>query len=128
MPRQGQPQTPATVLTIDVVLEDVEPRIWRRIEVPAIFTFFDLHSAILDAMGWQYPRCVDGARACPPEDVGGPPGYFDFLAAMSDPRHAEHRTMLEWAGGIWDPERFEATAVRFKDPRRRLRQWIAADP
>ena len=26
-----------------------------------------------------YPRCIEGARACPPEDVGGIWGYADFL-------------------------------------------------
>ena len=30
--------------------------------------------------------CADGARACPPEDIGGPPGYEDFLAGLADPK------------------------------------------
>ncbi len=36
--------------------------------------------------GAQYPRCMDGKRACPPDDVGGVWGYQDFLEAMRDPR------------------------------------------
>jgi hypothetical protein len=56
-------------------------------------------------------RCLGGARACPPEDVGGPPGYLDFLAAVLDPRHPEHRDTLRWAGGAFDPERFDPKAV-----------------
>ena len=37
--------------------------------------------------GIKYPICVDGARHCPPEDVGGPRGYADFLKAWCDPTH-----------------------------------------
>ncbi len=29
--------------------------------------------------------CVAGANACPPEDVGGPPGCMEFLQAIADP-------------------------------------------
>ena len=59
----------------------------------------------------RYPRCVGGARACPPEDCGGPWGYADFLAAMADPRHEDHRDMKEWVGGRFDPEKFSVDAV-----------------
>src|SRR5262245_23327093 len=31
------------------------------------------------------PFCVDGARACPPEDSGGPWGYAEKLEALSHP-------------------------------------------
>ena len=51
-------------------------------------------------------RCLDGARACPPEDVGGPGGYGGFLEAIKDPGHEEHEDLLEWAGGAFDPEEF----------------------
>lgn len=51
--------------------------------------------------------CLDGARACPPEDCGGAPGYHDFVEAISDPKHEEHESMLEWAGGAFDPEAFD---------------------
>ena len=33
----------------------------------------------------KYPRCVEGARACPPEDCGGAWGYADFLEAIRTP-------------------------------------------
>jgi hypothetical protein len=51
-------------------------------------------------------RCLGGARSCPPEDVGGWPGYADFLEAMADPRHPDHDGLSEWIGGRWDPELF----------------------
>ena len=43
--------------------------------------------------------CIAGARARPPEDVGGPPGYQDFLAVMADPNDPEHADMKRWCGG-----------------------------
>lgn len=59
----------------------------------------------------RYPRCLAGQRACPPEDVGGPWGYAEFLAAITDPGHDEHDNLLDWNGGSFDPETFDATAV-----------------
>ncbi|MGH8129436.1 MAG: plasmid pRiA4b ORF-3 family protein [Steroidobacteraceae bacterium] len=55
--------------------------------------------------------CMDGENACPPEDVGGPPGYADFLDAIADPQHEEHRNCLEWCDGAFDPARFDRAAV-----------------
>ena len=57
--------------------------------------------------GAKYPRCVKGARHCPPEDCGGPWGYADFLKAIRDPKHPEHESMLEWIGGDFDPDEFD---------------------
>ena len=56
-------------------------------------------------------HCSDGANACPPEDVGGRHGYAEFLAALADPGHEEHRQYLEWIGGSFDPRRFDIDAV-----------------
>ena len=36
-----------------VVLTRVDPLVWRRIQVPSTYSFWDLHVAIQDAMGWQ---------------------------------------------------------------------------
>lgn len=46
----------------------------------------------------KYPLCLEGARACPPEDCGGPWGCVDYLAAIADPEHEEHREMLDGEG------------------------------
>ncbi len=59
----------------------------------------------------DYPRCLDGQRACPPEDIGGVWGYADFVKAIRNPRHPEHDEMLEWAGGEFDPEKFDLDGV-----------------
>ena len=59
----------------------------------------------------RYPVCLGGERACPPEDVGGVPGYEQFLGAIRDPRHPEHEEYLEWIGGEFDPEAFATDEV-----------------
>jgi hypothetical protein len=180
-----------------IILPNTDPLVWRRIQVPEIYSFWDLHVAIQDAMGWKdyhlhefivmdsrtrratrigipddempeerpclagwkvpivqylthgsdpvryrydfgddwehtlefedllptdqgaYPRCVAGAGACPPEDVGGTHGYAEFLRVIRDGRHPEHDEMLQWAGGTFDPYTFNPQAVTFDNPRER---------
>jgi hypothetical protein len=184
-----------------IILANTDPLVWRRIQVSEEYSFWDLHVAIQDAMGWRdyhlheftvaddrrgklvnlgipdqevpreqpclpgwrvpiaeyfhegappalyvydfgddwrhtviyegisnaepfarYPRCVAGARACPPEDCGGPHRFAEFVAAILDPSHPEHASLREWAGDTFDPAAFDATAVQFDDPRKRWRQ------
>lgn len=70
--------------------------------------------------GAAVPSCIAGARSCPPEDCGGIWGYKEFLRAMDDPSHSEHEQMLEWIGGPFDPERFDAAEVNKRlAPRKR---------
>ena len=59
----------------------------------------------------HYPICLEGARACPPEDVGGIPGYEHFLDAIREPTHPEHQECLDWIGGTFDPEKFDLDKV-----------------
>lgn len=184
------------VYQLKISLKGSEPQIWRRIHVPETYTFWDLHVAIQDAMGWEdyhlhefemrhpstgkkvrigipdkeagffrqevipeqkqkisnwfsmenrvagytydfgdnwehkiqlekivprdkkieYPVCIAGKRACPPEDCGGIWGYEGLLEAIKDPNHEEHEGMLEWIGGEFDPEHFDVKEVSFGDP------------
>ncbi|NDJ85574.1 MAG: plasmid pRiA4b ORF-3 family protein [Chloroflexi bacterium] len=60
------------------------------------------------------PTCTDGARACPPEDVGGVGGYENFVEAMKDASHPEHDEYKEWADGDFDPEAFDLDAVNLR--------------
>jgi Plasmid pRiA4b ORF-3-like protein len=62
-------------------------------------------------VGQTYPICLKGSRACPPEDVGGVWGYAEFLHAIADPKHERHSEWLEWIGGEFDPEEFDAKAA-----------------
>lgn len=61
--------------------------------------------------GMKYPRLIKGKRACPPEDVGGMWGYEEFLEAIRDPGHPEHKDMLDWAGDEFDPEEFDIDEI-----------------
>jgi hypothetical protein len=77
------------------------------------------------APGVVYPRLVDGARRGPPEDVGGPWGYSEFLDAIADPKHERHAELTEWSGGDFDPDSFDRDeinrALRQLSPRKRPR-------
>jgi hypothetical protein len=186
------------VFQFKVSLKDIRPPIWRRIQVPQSYTFWDLHAAIQDAMGWSdlhlhvftvknpkkgraeeigipddeadaagrkilagwkqkiaryfnaqndraqyiydfgdywehelrlekilprdrqkdYPLCVAGRRACPPEDCGGPPGYEDLIEVLADPAHDAYDSMRQWAGEDFNPDRFDVDQVLFGGPRR----------
>jgi len=189
-----------------ITLKGIEPPVWRRIQVPETYSFWDLHVALQDAMGWQdyhlhdftvinprtlskerlgipdeddefelniladwdhaiadyfssknstaayvydygdnweheiafektaprekgkkYPRCVDGERACPPEDCGGVHGYQEFLAALMGPGHDRHEELTSWAGRDFEPERFSPKKVRFDDPRQRWKRAFEDD-
>jgi hypothetical protein len=190
---------PQQILRVKVQLRDVRPAIWRRIEVPASYAFWDLHVAIQDAMGWfdshlhvfrvdnpqtgeldeigipdpdgfeddpivlegweipvarylqksgdraeyeydlgdgwehevlletatsrqpktKYPRCLAGARACPPEDCGGPSGYAELLKTIADPSHPERENLQAWLGEPFEPEAFDCREVHFDNPKKR---------
>lgn len=61
-----------------------------------------------------YPRFVDGAGRCPPEDVGGIPGFYDFLAVLEDHEHPDHEELSAWYGGAFDPEAMDESDIRKK--------------
>ena len=188
------------VYQFKITMKEIKPAIWRRIQVPENYTFWDLHVAIQDSMGWtdshlhafkiinpeieeseeigipddsefaefpmlagweeniadwfseennkanynydfgddwnhyvvlekilpkeegvKYPICLDGKRACPPEDCGGVWGYENLLEIIKNPDHEEYEEMMEWLGGGFDPEHFEAGKVKFDNPKKRLK-------
>ena len=195
MPRKPKAAPPAAtalpdVFRLKVVLADVRPQVWRRVETPDC-DLFTLHAIIQEAMPWgnshlacfhvgrderytldpmdefddkpmeamtlgelaargvkkfgyeydfgdswihtvtfqkgvardpeaKYPRCVDGERACPPDDCGGPFGYPELLAALADKKHPEHKHMKEWMGGPFDPEAFDLAAANARLRRLKL--------
>jgi len=190
------------VYQFKIQLKEISPLIWRRILVPENYSFWDLHVAIQDSMGWldyhlhlfrirrkhahsitligipdedrfeddpeitagwevsisdffydvgttfdyeydfgdsweheiihegillkekgtKYPVCIGAARACPPEDCGGVPGYYRMLDIISDPNHEEYEEMITWLGKKYDPEQFVSSEVKFDNPKKRWRQ------
>jgi hypothetical protein len=186
-----------------IELSEIEPTIWRVIQVPSDYSFWDLHVAIQDAMGWldyhlhafrvrmprskreteigipddeffdrevlpgwkvsvtkyfdepgkmaiydydfgddwshtvllegillkekgvKYPRCIAGERACPPEDCGGMPGYYQLLDILADPNHPEYQGHIDWLKGHaknyhpYEPDNFDPGHVKFWDPKKR---------
>jgi hypothetical protein len=67
---------------------------------------------VLDAQpGTDYPTFIDGERTAPPEDVGGPPGFMDFVEAMAKPRHPQRKDLVRWYGGPFNPVDFGAERI-----------------
>lgn len=171
------------IARLKITLDDVEPNVMRRIEVPLSIRLDRLHLALQAALGWTnshlwefraggsgwgipdrdwgdgphdaakatligvledtgarkldylydfgdgwehtiriesvtapkvgiaYPRLVDAVGRCPPEDVGGPPGYEEFLAAIRDPGHERHNEMVAWHGAGFDPDHVDIASI-----------------
>lgn len=195
------------ICRFEIRLVGIEPEIWRVIEVPKTYAFWDLHVAIQDAMGWldyhlheftilspggeeairigipddeceeevmpewevpitqhlsgpgdlaryeydfgdgwlhdvrlvavepmaqgaKYPRCVGGARACPPEDCGGVPGYYSFLEVLANPENEEYADTVEWLKNHaenyypYRPDSFDPSAAKFWDPKKRWKMMM----
>lgn len=58
-----------------------------------------------------FPRCLEGRRACPPEDCGGTGGYTRLVEILRDPKHPEHQETQAWLGGPFNPEAFDLDPV-----------------
>lgn len=54
---------------------------------------------------------LKAANAAPPEDVGGAPGYADFVAVMADSNHPKHPSMREWYVDSFDPTFVDVVAI-----------------
>jgi hypothetical protein len=72
---------------------------------------FVVEARVVAADDGVYPACVAGEGACPPEDCGGSYGFAEFKELLAGPPSAEREEMLEWAGGGYDPARFDLAAA-----------------
>jgi len=92
----------------------------RRIGARAVYTY-DMgdsweHGIVLEKClpadpGTAYPVCTGGERACPPEDCGGIPGFYDLLDALGDPTHEQHEELRDWVSDDYDPDVFSIEDV-----------------
>lgn len=67
------------------------------------------HAVIVEKIGpalsdMRYPQFLGGERRCPPEDCGGPHGYYRFLKNISSKPRRVRAQALTWYGGPYDPE------------------------
>ncbi|MEQ8199448.1 MAG: plasmid pRiA4b ORF-3 family protein [Clostridiaceae bacterium] len=49
----------------------------------------------------NYPVCIMAEGNRPPEDVGGIPGYEEYLEIINNPDHPEYKNMKRWAESQW---------------------------
>jgi hypothetical protein len=61
--------------------------------------------------GTKYPRFLGGERRCPPEDCGGPPGYFDFIENLARKSSKKAKEALDWYGSPYDPDENDVEQV-----------------
>lgn len=87
----------------------------KKFRCAYIYDFGDCWEHVIELEGiaapearTRYPRCTDGAQACPPEDCGGLYGFYDFVEAISNRKHPDHREMKEWLGPF-KPNVFDKT-------------------
>ena len=118
----------STVLKIDKIV----PKSGQRFRFDYRYDFGDCwqHEILFEGClkaekGRRYPICVEGERACPPEDVGGTHGFARYLKATSDPTHRAHKEMLEW-NGPFDPMNFDSERTT-RRMQRGLPDWRKAD-
>ncbi|MFI9825811.1 plasmid pRiA4b ORF-3 family protein [Streptomyces sp. NPDC052013] len=57
----------------------------------------------------DYPVCIAGRRACPPESCGGPWGYAELLRVITQPANTWHETLIKWLGRPFDPDHFDSS-------------------
>lgn len=55
----------------------------------------------------SYAMIIEAGEACPPEDVGGPPGYLDFLVSWYDPAQPDHVETKAWGQGMGYTDSFD---------------------
>lgn len=91
----------------DVMLEDLLYK--QNDSIKYCYDFGDnwMHTITLEGMEeidgpFRSPVCLGGENACPPEDVGGIPGYFNFAAVMKNPKDKEYKEYKEWYGDDYD--------------------------
>jgi len=74
------------------------------------------------APGAAYPRLIEASGRCPPEDVGGPWGYVEYLEVLCNPNHERHTEMVEWRGSDFDPKVVDVPGIE-KELAKLAKRW-----
>lgn len=185
-----------SIARLKITLDDVEPPVLRRVEVPMNIRLDRLHAVLQAALGWTnshlweirardtgwgprdpdggfgdgpldaskatlisviedtgvkslkylydfgdgwehtikiervleaepdalYPSLMEATGRCPPEDIGGPPGYAEFLEAIADPDHERHDEITEYYDADFDPHTIDF-AVIDKELTKLAKRW-----
>lgn len=97
-----------------VMVGDIVPKNGKKFAFRYTYDFGDNweHEVLFEGIvepepGKKYPVCLEGERACPPEDCGGIGGYEHLLETLDDPTHEEHQGMKEWVGEF-ESENFDS--------------------
>ena len=103
-------------------LKTLLPRLTKH-EFHYIYDFGDnwQHRVVVERSGLENsnpcPRLLDGAMACPPEDIGGPPGYEGLKAVLADEADdadvdvEEADLLLEMVDGDFHPSHFDKDEI-----------------
>ncbi len=71
-----------------------------------------LEKVIPESEGEKYPILRDGSRACPPEDIGGVPGYQDLIEALANPEIEEYEELANLPGlSGYDPDLVDIDSI-----------------
>ena len=62
----------------------------------------------------NFPRCLDGKRACPLENSGGTLAYCELLEILQDPTDIEYEELREWVGENFDPDAFSVATINLE--------------
>lgn len=84
-----------------------------------IYDFGDnwVHSIVLEKIfphkeGFDESICVGGKRSASLEDSGGVWGYQELLDILRNPTHPEYEDMIEWTGGVFDPQEVDEIDIK----------------
>lgn len=104
-------QTPDYVHQFLVILSGTDPLVWRRLQVPPTYTFWDLHVAIQDAMGWEDRHLHEFTLF---DDVAHRTVAIGIPTDMSSPDHPVAHGWTVPLSKYFDPERGQQLPLRYQ--------------
>jgi hypothetical protein len=114
------PNYPECKDSLTTLLSDILPKDGKRFVFKYTYDMGDnwehevlFEGVVKPSRKIKYPICLEGERACPPEDCGGEMGYEHLLEVLADPKHEEYLDLRQWAGDF-DPDRFDAKATTWQ--------------